>query len=448
MPQSFPDNMFWLISYFFLTLSFTAAANQNVPLQVIGFEKHSAFLKNRIDMTVPMDEILWLFKTKEKQVRLADFSKPYFEIRFPQFNNRLEPLDDGTIRINDLRMEDSGIYTAAITFINHETKRLTFNLTVYANQDAPLQVNGLQKHSVYLKNRIDMTVPMDEIQWLFKTKEKEVRLADFKKTYFETRFPQFNKRLEPLDDGTIRINDLRMEDSGIYTAAITFIDHETKRLTFNLTVYEPVPTPNIWIEKKKRTTQWCNFTIRCSVQNNDSALTFTWINKHNQTEYETFINGTIFVASVESPTLDKEFHCLLGNPVDQKNASIHVLEICPTPVNSQRMYLLFIPAFIILILLLVWLAVARKKRKKNCNRKSADKTAGERRVNHEPSLGFDNSNPNITEHMPDNNSEETQYILVGASPRMSSVNPEVQSRSLCDPKLNTLYSDLRNPVCN
>ncbi|XP_041429445.1 uncharacterized protein LOC108699370 isoform X3 [Xenopus laevis] len=358
MPQSFPDNMFWLISYFFLTLSFTAAANQNVPLQVIGFEKHSAFLKNRIDMTVPMDEILWLFKTKEKQVRLADFSKPYFEIRFPQFNNRLEPLDDGTIRINDLRMEDSGIYTAAITFINHETKRLTFNLTVYANQDAPLQVNGLQKHSVYLKNRIDMTVPMDEIQWLFKTKEKEVRLADFKKTYFETRFPQFNKRLEPLDDGTIRINDLRMEDSGIYTAAITFIDHETKRLTFNLTVY----------------------------------------------------------------------------------------------VNSQRMYLLFIPAFIILILLLVWLAVARKKRKKSmffdCNRKSADKTAGERRVNHEPSLGFDNSNPNITEHMPDNNSEETQYILVGASPRMSSVNPEVQSRSLCDPKLNTLYSDLRNPVCN
>ncbi|KAE8588216.1 hypothetical protein XENTR_v10022412 [Xenopus tropicalis] len=200
-----------------------------------------------------------------------------------------------------------------------------------ANQDVPKEVDGLEQHSVCLQNDLDLTVPVLEVLWLFKTKEREVRLAYFRKPHFEIRFPQFHNRLEPLDSGTtLRISDLRMEDSGIYTAAITYTDEETKRLTFNLTVYEPVPTPHIWIEGKKQTTEWCNFTARCSVKNNDSALTFTWINKPNKTEYLAFSNGTV-VASVESPTSDKEFHCLLENPVDQKNASIHVQTICSTP---------------------------------------------------------------------------------------------------------------------
>eukprot|EP00079_Xenopus_tropicalis_P038406 XP_017952177.1 PREDICTED: SLAM family member 5-like isoform X1 [Xenopus tropicalis] len=211
------------------------------------------------------------------------------------------------------------------------TKPFYFLEQNWANQDVPKEVDGLEQHSVWLQNDLDLTVPVLEVLWLFKTKEREVRLAYFRKPHFEIRILQFHNRLELLDSGTtLRISDLRMEDSGIYTAAITYTDQETKKLTFNLTVYEPVPTPHIWIEGKKQTTEWCNFTVRCSVKNNDSALRFTWINKPNKTEYLAFSNGTV-VASVESPTSDKEFHCLLENPVDQKNASIHVQTICSTP---------------------------------------------------------------------------------------------------------------------
>ncbi|XP_031747814.1 SLAM family member 5 isoform X3 [Xenopus tropicalis] len=433
--------MFCLFIHLSLSFLFPAAspANQGVPLRVNGLEKHSAYLKIHLDLTVPVLEVLWLFKPKEKEVRLADFQKPHFEIRFPQFHNRLEPLDSGTtLRISDLRMEDSGIYTAAISYTDQETKRLTFNLTVYANQDVPKEVDGLEQHSVCLQNDLDLTVPVLEVLWLFKTKEREVRLAYFRKPHFEIRFPQFHNRLEPLDSGTtLRISDLRMEDSGIYTAAITYTDEETKRLTFNLTVYEPVPTPHIWIEGKKQTTEWCNFTARCSVKNNDSALTFTWINKPNKTEYLAFSNGTV-VASVESPTSDKEFHCLLENPVDQKNASIHVQTICSTPGELQRYYLWFIPLFlIILIALLVWLAVARKKRKKIYNRKSSHET----KTTH--SLGFDNHSE--TEYMPHSNPQETQYIIVGASPQsQSSSIPEVQRQYLQNPKLETIYTTIRS----
>eukprot|EP00079_Xenopus_tropicalis_P038208 XP_017951979.1 PREDICTED: SLAM family member 5-like [Xenopus tropicalis] len=274
----------------------------------------------------------------------------------------------------------------------------------WANQDVPKEVDGLEQHSVCLQNDLDLTVPVLEVLWLFKTKEREVRLAYFRKPHFEIRFPQFHNRLEPLDSGTtLRISDLRMEDSGIYTAAITYTDEETKRLTFNLTVY---------------------------------ALTFTWINKPNKTEYLAFSNGTV-VASVESPTSDKEFHCLLENPVDQKNASIHVQTICSTPGELQRYYLWFIPLFlIILIALLVWLAVARKKRKKIYNRKSSHET----KTTH--SLGFDNHSE--TEYMPHSNPQETQYIIVGASPQSSSSIPEVQRQYLQNPKLETIYTTIRS----
>ncbi|XP_031747673.1 SLAM family member 5-like [Xenopus tropicalis] len=198
-----------------------------------------------------------------------------------------------------------------------------------ANQDVPLQVNGLQKQSVCLKIYLDLTVPVLEVLWLFKTKEKNVRLAYFRKPHFEIRILQFHNRLEPLDSGTtLRISDLRMEDSGIYTAAITYTDEETKRLTFNLTVYEPVPTPDIKMEMEQISPDWCNFTLHCSAPTNPSALSYSWMYRHKG-RYQPYPNGTTIRVSLQPESWDGEYLCLVQNPADQNNASIAPREFCP-----------------------------------------------------------------------------------------------------------------------
>lgn len=60
------------------------------------------------------------------------YSKDEFTIYNTQFTNRLEVSDNGTkLRIKHLRMEDTGVYTAVMTFKNGDIRQVQYVLAVY-----------------------------------------------------------------------------------------------------------------------------------------------------------------------------------------------------------------------------------------------------------------------------------------------------------------------------
>ncbi|KAM4664853.1 SLAM family member 9-like [Discoglossus pictus] len=202
-------------------------------------------------------------------------------------------------------------------------------LDLGSQQAVQLQVNGLINQSVNLSNNLILSHPIKRVIWQFLHNGNSIEVVEFQNEQLEITEGQFTNRVEVYNNGTaLRIMGLRMEDSGIFTALITFINKTTIQLSFKLNVYEPVPIPHIMVGLDKNNTDWCNFTLICYVQANQSMLSFSWMHRQNDQEYQPYGSGRTIQVSLtpELPTI--EFLCLVHNPSDQKNASLKSLEIC------------------------------------------------------------------------------------------------------------------------
>ncbi|KAG8544339.1 hypothetical protein GDO81_022653 [Engystomops pustulosus] len=142
---------------------------------------------------------------------------------------------------------------------------------------------------------------------------------------------EFKGRLQKSEDSfTLTIRDLTMEDAGIYR--IDFVQKNGKTISYscNVTVYEPVPKPNIEKNDVRKTNDQCNFTLHCSVPSNISNLVYEWKYRDgNSAEYQPYHNGsTILSLSLLLDHQDMEILCVVRNPVNATSSFIQVQEIC------------------------------------------------------------------------------------------------------------------------
>ncbi|XP_031747676.1 T-lymphocyte surface antigen Ly-9-like [Xenopus tropicalis] len=204
-------------------------------------------------------------------------------------------------------------------------------LTVTA-QVGPIRVYGLITQSVSLAPTEHLAQPVEEVTWHYISNGTRYRLADYRNQRLSIRHSQFSQRLDADNSGTrLWIRELRSEDTGSYTAAIVLQGTaQTVDLSFTLTVYEPVPTPDIKMEVEQISPDWCNFTLHCSAPTNPSALSYSWMYRHKG-RYQPYPNGTTIRVSLQPESWDGEYLCLVQNPADQKNASISTKKVCPAP---------------------------------------------------------------------------------------------------------------------
>ncbi|XP_075050035.1 SLAM family member 5-like [Mixophyes fleayi] len=238
-------------------------------------------------------------------------------------------------------------------------------LMVSAGRDAAVQVNGLLHQSVELFNYLHLPLPVTDVVWHLVTNGKKIKLATFGNNQLVIANHQFTDRLEVSNNGTIlRISDLRMEDTGGYAAQTTLTDLETRDTYYFLTVYEPVPTPDIRTEGKNVTGDWCNDTLHCYVPTNTSVLSYTWKYRDSGTEYKIYNNGNTIKMSLQPESWDMEFLCIVHNPADQKNVSVHVREKCPA-IDQPRQYLYLLSIIILLLLIILGLIIWKIRRKEH-----------------------------------------------------------------------------------
>ncbi|XP_033030188.1 SLAM family member 8-like [Lacerta agilis] len=164
-------------------------------------------------------------------------------------------------------------------------------------------------------------------------------LGEFRHGNLEHPSPtdRFGQRLDMVDETTLRIRDLELDDGGTYNARIWFTKAQFQEQSFSLTVYEPVPTPSILFQEVFQTSEGCSVTLQCQAPGREE-FSISWkrgnppraLGNSLYGDFQLSDNGRKLRVFWRKGSSDSAFTCLLSNSVGQKNASFELLKICPS----------------------------------------------------------------------------------------------------------------------
>ncbi|XP_073465688.1 SLAM family member 9-like [Aquarana catesbeiana] len=345
--------------------SLLPTGGEDVPVILNGLINQSIPMSLSGGPSGPVHLVIWNFKTKP----FVTYTNNQLNVIEENFKGRLEILDDGRVlKIGYLRLEDSGLYTGTITVTNNTNYKKVYNLTVYGGEEVPDTLNGLINQSILMSLANYSPPSIQQVIWNFGRNP----LATYSNNQIIYIEDSFEGRLEILNDGrSLKIGNLRLEDSALYTATITFTDKTKDRKTYNLTVYEPVPTPSIKIAEKK-TDDWCNATLYCSAPKNKSSLSYTWNYKmyRNSTYQQYNSSGDTIEITLQKGSWDMEFMCIVQNPADRKNVSVQNIclyndrrqENAPNDLTCWTKLYIYLPILTVLSLSLPLLCLLNKRK--------------------------------------------------------------------------------------
>ncbi|XP_046948901.1 uncharacterized protein LOC124521814 isoform X1 [Lynx rufus] len=205
-----------------------------------------------------------------------------------------------------------------------------------------VSVKGTQGSSV----SFDMTrspeslpgVKLEKISWAIKNKSDYLLLllmspGDDVPTWVNFQ-DKFEKRVHVLNTTTLRIDNLTLEDSGPYWARVSLTGGRETNRYFHLTVYEPVPRPQILDKTPSVTPDWCNVTLECHAPGTREDVNVSWESKGLPRELEQrgvpgpapnpWTLALKLPLSQPSPSIT----CVVSNPGDRKTATRDLGEVC------------------------------------------------------------------------------------------------------------------------
>ncbi|XP_042831781.1 SLAM family member 9-like isoform X2 [Panthera tigris] len=186
---------------------------------------------------------------------------------------------------------------------------------------------------------------LEKISWAIKNKSDYVLLLHVspgedvpKWVNFQDKF---EKRVHVLNTTTLRIDNLTLEDSGQYWARVSLTRGREMNRYFHLTVYEPVPRPQILNKTPSVTPDWCNVTLECHAPRPREDVNVSWESKGLPRELEErgvpgpapnpWTLALKLPLSQPSPSIT----CVVSNPGDRKTATQDLGEVCAHGLLGQ-----------------------------------------------------------------------------------------------------------------
>nr|XP_028566188.1 SLAM family member 9-like [Podarcis muralis] len=241
------------------------------------------------------------------------------------------------------------------------------------------KLNGILGGCVLLPVSIPPLETLKTIEWDFQGGNGfKFQLAELRDGKLERPNPEdrFGPRLEKANETTLRIKDLEMDDSGIYSIKVRFISTQYEDYTFHLSVYEPVPEPKILSQVVSKSPDGCNVTLQCQVPGK-GEFNISWKGgdafrdlEDGSKSYHLSGNGNSLHLFWKLNSSEPNITCLVTNPADQKSISSNLLHICPTKGGNQPglhwswSWTFLIILFVILLLLAGFGLKTWKKRRK------------------------------------------------------------------------------------
>ncbi|XP_017951984.2 CD48 antigen [Xenopus tropicalis] len=185
--------------------------------------------------------------------------------------------------------------------------------------DVPLPVTGRVGETVTLPCPLNLADPIVGVSWMFCKNGKKILLGVSRNQKFiRENGNYFPNRLEGSNSGTaLLIRELRMEDSGIFTARF-LVNGEEAEITYNVTVLESIPTPVIEKTLDGNSPDLCR--LHCSVPSNSTTLSYSWTYRDTGTD-RLYANGSTITVSLKDKALGAEFTCWVQNPAHRNSTS-------------------------------------------------------------------------------------------------------------------------------
>ncbi|XP_074076593.1 SLAM family member 9-like [Macrotis lagotis] len=197
-------------------------------------------------------------------------------------------------------------------------------------------VDGIVGGDILLPLNVPLGTEIQEIEWRFNSEKLQLLSLEPRSHSFLWHSPldRYKKRLDTLEDSSLIIRNTTIKDSGLYEARVIFISGLFIIQSFALSIYEPIPVPQIQIQSKCLTSLWCNITLDCQVSGPGKAVTVTWRSgnlltglKQSETS-EISPNSRTLSLSLLMDQSNSSLTCLASNPVDQRNITIDLKDIC------------------------------------------------------------------------------------------------------------------------
>ncbi|CAI5798623.1 SLAM family member 8-like isoform X1 [Podarcis lilfordi] len=248
------------------------------------------------------------------------------------------------------------------------TKGLFFGLLLFSSLETlshavgnpTHQLKGILGGSILFPANVSLGITVEKMEWDFRPQRHNLGYWWGEFSHGKPEHPsssgRFGQRLDMVNETTLRIKDLELDDSGIYNTRIWFTKTLFQEQSFSLTVYEPVPTPQIDHQVESKTPGGCNVTLRCHTPGRED-LSISWetgcphraLGK-SVNQYQVSDNGQELHISFWNSSLDSKFTCLVTNPVDQKRASFDLLNIC----QSDEVIVLLVIMVMVMVNWMCW----------------------------------------------------------------------------------------------
>ncbi|XP_037355208.1 uncharacterized protein LOC119235760 [Talpa occidentalis] len=188
---------------------------------------------------------------------------------------------------------------------------------------------------------------------------------------------KYEQRVHVPNMTSLRMENLTPEDSGRYRAGAQLTGGRGSTHGFQLTVYEPVPLPQIMTESLSLTPDWCNVTLECRTTGDRESLSVTWESQgllgglERRTPPGPAPSSWTLAVSLTLSQPNASLTCVVSNPVDQKNATKDLGEVCvpgqvPTNPTSHQQHII-VPLVVVLCILgaglFFWKTRGKKKEK-------------------------------------------------------------------------------------
>ncbi|XP_069057531.1 carcinoembryonic antigen-related cell adhesion molecule 7-like [Pleurodeles waltl] len=190
----------------------------------------------------------------ESQRILSYVVAPPAQNNGPEFTGRESGSPDGSLRIRDLRTNDSGIYTVIVTLNTATTTTGNQQLRVYGTGPTAWPQGtvgpGAGVVTAEVEETVTLTAPVTAdiltFAWYRGTAvtEPQLILSYIVPASAQNNGPESTGRESGRPDGSLRIRDLRKSDSGDYTVLVTLDSGATRTASQQLRVYDsPCSTP-------------------------------------------------------------------------------------------------------------------------------------------------------------------------------------------------------------
>ncbi|KAM6999338.1 SLAM family member 8-like [Passerculus sandwichensis] len=204
------------------------------------------------------------------------------------------------------------------------------------SRSPPRQVNGVLGGSVLLSPRLLPNQTVKEIEWSFSGGSgATIQVAEVGPAGLERPDPRdrFGRRLELVNGTALRLRALQRGDSGVFGARIKLQPALVDDQTFNLSVYEAVPSPRTRSQLLASTLEWCNLTLQCQGSGR-GAVNVTWRRdsltwgQPGPGRHQLSPDGTTLRVALPPAATNVTYACTVSNPADQKVAEFDLQSLC------------------------------------------------------------------------------------------------------------------------